>query len=137
VDLTPPAGDSAAIGTADPAPVAGADQAAADRGSTNPAPAGSPGDLAPPAADLRAALARLWNSTPTAKPAATVAPGPAPAGDQTRAKGPPLAVGAEPPPLRSPAPTRKPWSTPPAGARLYFVDHKSRPCSADRCKLWT
>jgi hypothetical protein len=147
VTATPPS--SAGIGTADPAPVAAADSAPAT----------------PPAADtVAAALARLWNWAPAATPAPATPPGPAPAtraqadgsapGPQAanrshdgtgyrrhqeveKAKGPLLAVGAEPPPLRSPAPARERAPIPPAGARLICFNARMRPCSAAECYQWT
>jgi hypothetical protein len=93
---SPTAGDSApvAMKAADASAIGTADAGAVALDVAPPEPLGTE---TPPAVDLRADLARLWTSTAATSPPG---PGPATAGERSKAKGPPLAVGAEPAPDR-------------------------------------
>ena len=156
---TPPS--SARIGTADPAPVAAADPAPAAvdlraalaklwngaqavepgpahlAGSATPGPApvaaADSAPATPPAADtVAAALARLWSSAQ----ADGSAPGPQRHQGAKQAKGLPLAVGAEPPPLNAKSgpcsthtdPTN--WREGPAPDRPGWIRSTCRVCGA-------
>jgi hypothetical protein len=79
----------------------------------------------PDAAQVRNALAELWQHTaPAVEPPA---PDPAPAADERGNAG-------EPP--ENPAPA-VPAPTPPKGARLFFQDDRARPCPVSEARLWT
>ncbi len=93
-----------------------------------PGTASEAGDLAAKPesapAELRSALARLWQSTP------------APKADQGEAvpQSPPLDVPSSP----AAPPSNKPSApAPPEGAILHIVDQKMRPCLPTECYVWT